>query len=81
MTKTTVRSGEWTAVWHGGAYIDVFHASHPDYALDCINVWDYATGEPTIERGDRTAVRRLLREWVASDSSDDAIRHQLPYIT
>jgi hypothetical protein len=34
--------------WHGGAYIEIGFA--PETAFDVINVWNYATDEPTIAR-------------------------------
>lgn len=41
--------------WHGGAYIDVYRVADiladADAApVDTINVWDYATDQPTIAR-------------------------------
>jgi hypothetical protein len=54
---TTIEDVEF--VWHGGAYIDVGSTQAMGspgingddfHAYDCINVWDYATDGPTIER-------------------------------
>lgn len=56
---------EITFVWHGGAYIDVGHGHGEDFqAVECINVWDYATDEPTISRT-LDAFERECREWLA----------------
>lgn len=76
--RMVVRVGGWIAVYHSGAYIDVYHASHPDDALDVINVWDYAADKATIPF-ERSAVRAELREWIA-DCADDYIRNALPYL-
>ena len=70
--RIVVSHGDWRAVYHGGAYIDVHHASKPDYALDCINVWDYEAGEATIPF-ERRAVRAELLAW-ARESGDDFVR-------
>jgi hypothetical protein len=59
-------------VWHGGAYIDVGSTQAMGspgingddfHAYDCINVWDYATDEPTIERS-LEAFEQRCREYV-----------------
>lgn len=73
--RTTVRNGPWTAVYHGGAYIDVHWGGR---AIDCINVWDYATDTPTIPNT-RGAVRAELADWVA-ESADDYLRNVVPYL-
>ena len=54
------QSGETMFRWHGGTYIDVGSVWHVDdqpgmhgddfHAYDVINVWDYATDQPTIAR-------------------------------
>lgn len=31
--------------WHGGPYIDIIINGE---AVDCINVWDYQNGKPTV---------------------------------
>lgn len=74
--RIVVRVGAWRGVYHGGAYIDIFH-DESDAALDVINVYDYAKGEPEIPFT-REAVRAELREWVA-ESSADIVEHVLPY--
>lgn len=74
--RIVARIGVWRGVYHGGAYIDVFHAES-DTALDCINVYDYAKGEPMIEFT-REAVRAELRDWI-DESSADIVEHVLPY--
>lgn len=76
--KIVTRMDGWIAVYHGGPYIDVHHERKPDYALDCINVWDYETDKATIGF-DRVAVRIELAEWI-EESAADVIEHQLPYI-
>lgn len=76
--RLAVRRRGWIAVYCGGAYIDVFHESHPEHALDCINVYDYAEGAPTIPF-ERRAIAAELKEWI-DESSADVIEHQLPYI-
>lgn len=79
----TTRIGGWIAVYHGGEYIDVFHASKPSAAVTCINVYDYAAGEPTIPFT-RNAVRKQVRAWLCRDEdgwreADDIETHVLPY--
>jgi len=42
-------------VWSGGEYIEIFYRDldtdlFPKSAFDIINVWDYAKGEPRIEK-------------------------------
>lgn len=38
--------------WSGGAYIDIYVEGEAS-PFDCINVWDYATDKPRIERSKR----------------------------
>jgi hypothetical protein len=65
--------------WHGGAYIDVGHevveacdfnmdgeaayAPGDFRALDCMNVWNYRTDEPRIERT-QEAFERECRDYI-----------------
>jgi len=72
--------GDWTARYHGGAYIDIFHAEWPSYALDCINVWDYVTDTPTIPFT-AEAVHGKLLGWIADGCAAEAALHQLPFLT
>jgi hypothetical protein len=62
----TCEIDQTTFQWHGGAYVDVGHIvdTRCDFnvdgvagyepgefrAMDCINVWNYRTDEPTIQR-------------------------------
>lgn len=75
--RLVVSSGPWRAVYHGGEYIEVFHESKREYALDVINVWDYEAGTRTIEF-ERRAIRRKLNWWIF-ESGDDYLR-ELPYL-
>jgi hypothetical protein len=73
-TRIEVTRGEWTirATYHGGAYIDL---AFPDTGpFDVVNVWDYATGRPTIAN-DPDAVRAEVEEWF--DAMGDSMAHDL----
>jgi hypothetical protein len=81
--RIVTHHGDWFAVYHGGAYIDIHHFGNPEAAVTCINVYDYAEGAPTIpfERG---AVRGRFLEWFKPDEDgwrelDDIVEHVLPY--
>lgn len=49
------------------AYIDVYAPGNHSTAVDCINVYDYEKGEPTVEGG-REALRREGRRWLRENA-------------
>ncbi len=52
--------------WHGGAYIEIGHSHDGEWAaLDCINVWDYATDKPRIPRT-LDAFQDRCDNWIAA---------------
>ena len=69
---------EYAFVWWGGPYVDVFirtqlHACHSPVMIDgerffvgneCVNVWDYAKGEPEIEWLDSDEFLYTINEWL-----------------
>jgi hypothetical protein len=71
--------GETVFRWHGGAYIDVGGVYSVDgqpgihgddfHAYDVINVWDYATDTPRIERT-LAAFQERCDEYMAEQDSE-----------
>lgn len=70
-----------TATRHGGAYIDIALQSHPAFAMDTVNVYDYAKGAISAEyqdllkgsasREQYEAIRKAVREHVSEYSLRD----------
>jgi hypothetical protein len=58
--------------WFGGAYIAVFSKKH-DIEIDVINVWDYETDKPVIERTMKAFETRIT-EWLAEPADTSDIR-------
>lgn len=60
--------GDIEGRYRGGEYIDLHHRSGPDagQAYDCINVWDYEQGGPSIP-ATREAVRAEVERIVAEE--------------
>lgn len=65
--RRTVAGYALKFVWYGGAYIEICWARGA--AFDVINVWDYAQGEPTIERT-RAAMVARVDEWINDPEVD-----------
>jgi hypothetical protein len=68
---------DYAFVWHGGAYIDVCIASSMGdvnldgrfytYGCQCINVYDYGTGETTIPMWDEEAFLAEISAWLETE--------------
>lgn len=60
-------------VWHGGAYIDIctVHNGQLMPTDHCLNVWDYHTDRPTIDR---------TREAFLATVADHYGSHRFPFI-
>ncbi len=72
MTYTTDDGAGREFRWHGGEYIEIGYTDELGEfnALDVINVWDHAKGEPRIPRTlDAFAAR--CDQWVAARADDD----------
>lgn len=65
---TVIREG-WKFKRVSAAYIDVSPPGS-SMAVDCINVYDYAAGKPTLELDDRKGQKRLAADWLR-DNRDD----------
>lgn len=61
MTYTDETTG-LTFAWSGGAYIDVTPPGY-DAPTDCVNVYDYAAGQPTIAT--LSEFETTCVEWIA----------------
>lgn len=53
--------------WHGGAYIEVGRRNGT--AQEVINVWDYRTDKPRIERTQKAMAERV-DEWIADYNAE-----------
>ena len=60
-TVTTIQG--WTFRRASDAYVDVCPPGASGTAVDCINVYDYEAGQPTIDRG-REALRTVGLQWL-----------------
>jgi hypothetical protein len=75
MTKviTITTDDGWIATYGGGPYIDIHHKSNPETAIDCVNVWNYATDAPTIPLTVDAVIDKVT-EWEA-ENADDVLKH------
>ena len=69
---TSIRG--WTFIRQSATYIDVYPPApsgqpQTTSAVDCINVFDYAKGEPRITH-DRDALRREGSLWLVNNRED-----------
>lgn len=67
----TIEGYNVTAVYHGGAYIDLCFG---EKAFEVINVWDYVHDRATIPNT-RQAVRAALLSW--RQDAGDSLKHDL----
>jgi hypothetical protein len=70
--STNVHGRKIVAKYYGGPYIDLLGLSRSGHmeAFECVNVWDYEKGQPTIEFS-HNAVRGAIREWSKEITSED----------
>lgn len=66
MTTITVTRDEWTAIYSGGPYIDLYV---DDVNFNAINVFDYATGKAALPFT-AAAVGAELDGWLADNEGD-----------
>lgn len=64
--RYTYITDEFVFDWHGGAYVEIY--SETAEPFDVINVWDYETDKPRIEKSAR-GLAEVVEEWMIENAS------------